>query len=184
MVLLAGGLAALGVRQHRSSERLGAVVSTAADGRHLYSGRPWDGHPAQGMTTDELAEFSQFPLYWLGTAYQGLNLTVALSAPGNAMLIYGTCGPPSCTPPLSISMMPACKLQPGQVATASTTETLSSGAVLVRFGDPGRIMLWSGGSTLNIQAAPMFSIASILAGLEPISGSEAGLSAPDFASCS
>ena len=185
VALLAGGVAALGVRQHRSSKSLGALVGSTAAGTRIYSGPKWTETPSQGMDTSEIAAFSEFPLYWLGTEYHGLNLRVALSSPGSVMLIYGACGPAPCTAPLSLSLMPACKVQPAQVATAWATETLASGAVLVRFRDPGHLMLWSGGASVSIQTSGLpEGTASVVAELVRTSETHAGLSAPDFAACS
>jgi hypothetical protein len=61
-------------------------------------------------------EFDEFPLYWLGAEFEGMDLThVGFHGPGGFVtLVYGSCTPvgtdePSCSPPLQIQVSPLCK---------------------------------------------------------------------------
>ena len=76
-----------------------------------------DRGPAdRGTDVDSAAKFHGFPLYWLGDAFEGLEVTEIIdteATPNRVSIIYGSCEPsgtfePTCALPLQVQIVPLC----------------------------------------------------------------------------
>ena len=193
-VVLAGVSVALPAFRYVSNrDENGAIVFDAGRVRYR-EGKAWDEKADGSMSRAELESFTGYPLYWLGTAAGGYRLTSVTHRPGaldvvnapgadGVSLIYGTCGPAPCNPPIQINLQPACSATPAFVIGATDPVTLPSGAMLRR-GGHGHVVFWSGNSfvTLYSLAQPEF-IDSLVDRLRSAQPPGMGLTAPDFSRC-
>lgn len=112
----------------RTSTALAALACTAAVGTAVVGitqsadTEPAVDSPHGALAIEQVPGFSDFPLYWLGTSFEGLPLTRIVAAgprsgrggagqPGatnRVSFTYGTCRGASCTPPLRVQVRPAC----------------------------------------------------------------------------
>ncbi len=152
------------------------------------------------MTLEELRQFDDFPVFWLGEEYQGLPLTdithyresgspgVGVPPQEDIAVTYGTCTPPEppleggCLPPIVVFTERPCaepvslladeaKEGPARIMRGATVQMVFSGNVLVYFGQ----------TTVNIASTKReFGLAAVNA----LRGAnDAGLTmAPDTAS--
>lgn len=134
----------------------------------------WDelaDNPERTRVTDPsefrqlLAEFHDFPLYWVGLEFQGLPLAKItrevrpyLTPPTDLVILaYGTCTPlpeVGCSLPLQIRVEPYCYAQPGMYAPVA-----KDGAVFqVRGADAqyigGGLQLWMGDVAVKVYGHP------------------------------
>lgn len=134
---------------------------------------PWDARAvspsetpvpaALHMTLDELKEFRDFPVFWLGEEYQGLPVTgithyresgapeIGIPPQEDVAVTYGTCTPPEppleggCVPPITVFSERPCSMPPSLLVEeakngperrmrGATVQVVVSGNVLVYFG--------------------------------------------------
>jgi len=128
------------------------------------------------MFQESVAEFQDFPLYWVGLEFQGLPLTGIIRSYGphltppedHVILKYGTCTPPrdgGCSPPLQVRVEPYCYAQPGGFAPEATEDAVFQvrGASAQYIG--GGLQLWMGSVAVKLYAHPeerMLNVAEAL----------------------
>jgi hypothetical protein len=126
-------------------------------------------HPV--TTVDDMREFEEFPVYWLGESFQGLPLAAVqrIDYPGafpgkpyndprnEVAFIYGDCtippGETGCPMPLSIDIVPYCDVPPEVIADAVKTGPQEEirGATVQRTGKSS-MRLWTGDVSIGIHA--------------------------------
>lgn len=130
------------------------------------NGPEWNGQSrgANGLSQQQMMEFSDFPVLFTGTTDNGWNLqsmthekrnwpsNIPQYLPGGGVnrlrFTYGTCRPDSdgsCSLPAHVVVQPACSVHPSQIAGGSANpalETLESGAMVWWAGHT--IALWTG----------------------------------------
>jgi hypothetical protein len=156
---------------------------------------------------EDVRQFDEFPVYWLGESFQGLPLerVARMDYPGHApgtiynvpwhevRFIYGSCtippGESSCVVPLSIAIRPYCEVPPEIVADAVKTGPPEEirGAVVQRTGE-SQMRVWTSDVSIGIHATdPAIADAAAqnlvrLNGDKPSSPEEA-LGPPDEIEC-
>ncbi len=68
------------------------------------------------MSVEEARAFSEFPLYWLGQTYEGLELTTLRGVKNVVTFMYGKCvikGDGGCAQPFQVIIRPLCLSRPG-----------------------------------------------------------------------
>lgn len=114
-----------------------AVVLAVAGITQSADTEPVPASPHGTLAIEQVPGFSDFPLYWLGTSFEGLPLTRIVSAapvpprggpgdvpagPGPTRAVsftYGACRGASCTPPLRVLVRPACAVEAARPAEAA-----------------------------------------------------------------
>jgi hypothetical protein len=160
-----------------------------------------------GVTTvDDIRQFEEFPVYWLGESFQGLPLTAVhrMDYPGafpgkpyndpwhEVRFIYGTCtaapGQSSCPVPLSVSIRPYCEVPPEIVADAAKTGPPEEirGAMVQRTGKSMRV--WTGNVSIGIAATDDALLDEAVRNLVRLNGDkpsspEEALGPPDQVEC-
>jgi hypothetical protein len=146
-----------------------ATMTAEERAERFKPGRPWDGVGQGGFSEHALEEFADYPVFWLGAAFEGYNLQsashVKYSAPTGARsqdrltFIYGDCVPAGgaarCAVPAQLHVQRACSVLPAWVAEgakAGGLQTLAGGAQLQRFAD-GHVVIWTGEVMLDITVA-------------------------------
>lgn len=106
-----------------------------------------------------------YPVYWLGGAFHGLQITEASHDPSGAFTVqYGNClegGQSTCVPPLKVITSPDNGFVPGEGAHTSRTSTLIRGVRghLAAAGDA--ISISTGGVILDVYAhTPALALAA------------------------
>jgi len=123
-----------------------------------------------GVTTvDDIREFKEFPVYWLGESFQGLPLerVARMDYPGGfpgkpynhpwheVGFIYGNCtiapGRSSCPVPLTIAVRPYCEVPPEVVLGPARTEPPEEirGALVHRMGR-SQMQVWTTNVSISI----------------------------------
>lgn len=114
------------------------------------------------------ADFSDFPLYWLGDEFQGHSLRhiirdvlspqSGLWTQNSVRFLYGSCAPEEiadggCPPPLQMIVEPYCLKPPSRMLSsqASGIGKLRGGAETMTIG--GGLRVWTGEATIKIYAA-------------------------------
>jgi hypothetical protein len=162
-----------------------------------------------GVTTvDDIREFKEFPVYWLGESFQGLPLTAIsrMDYPGRwpgeplynlpwheVSFTYGDCtiapGESSCPMPLSIHTRPYCEVPPevvwGVARTAPPEEI--RGALVQRIGRSS-MQLWTSNVSITIAATDESLVDEAVRNLIRLNGGkpsspEGALGPPDQIEC-
>ncbi len=144
---------------------------TAQDDRHL--------------TVQQLRDFPDFPVFWLGERFQGMSPTNIQyrSDPGDGIkppveqvvVTYGDCDaePGSgCPAPLAVFTSRPCLNMPSQLAEGVRQgPPVRIRRTLAQWGQPGHLFLYTGGSTIQIASSIGDDIAleaaDALAGVNP-----------------
>ena len=118
------------------------------------------------MFQESVAEFQDFPLYWVGLEFQGLPLTGIIRSYGthltppedHVILKYGTCTPSpgaGCGVPLQIRVEPYCNAQRGGgYAPEATEDTVFQVRGASAQYISGGLRLWMGDVTVRVSAGP------------------------------
>jgi hypothetical protein len=181
-----------------------ATMTAQERAERFRPGKPWDGAGQGGLSEHALEEFADYPVFWLGAAFEGYNLQsarhVRYSAPTGARgqdrvtFIYGDCVPAEsamrCAVPAQLHVQPACSVLPEWVAEgakAGGLQTLAGGAQLQRFAD-GHVVIWTGEVMLDITVAADPSLVNrAVAELRGAARNSVGrgglLPPPDFSIC-
>ena len=179
-------IAIAAIRGNRNHDRLGVVVRES-DRMTVWSGKPWDGRGASGISEQEAKSTAAFDVYWLGPTFAGLHLQVIepTSAGAEFTFIYGTCSSTrfACAAPLSVQSGPVCRIgltpHDGQ---GRAPEVIDGGAWLRR-GSGSAYWIWSGDSALTVYSTALPE-AEVFAALSTMSGVAPGrLQPPDFRDC-
>jgi hypothetical protein len=159
------------------------------------------------MTVDDVRQFKEFSVYWLGESFQGLPLVAVqrMDYPGRwpgeiynlpwheVSFIYGDCtiapGEESCPAPLSIGTRPYCEVPPEVVADWAKTwpQEVIRGAVAQRMGN-SHMQLWTGNVSIGIDATEDIDVGEVISSLVRLNGDkpsspEEALGAPDQMDC-
>jgi hypothetical protein len=148
------------------------VLSPQERATHYQAGSPWDGK-ARGRGSwnkQELDDFAEFPLFWLGESFAGyhLQLVERMKYPAGTghpstrganfvAYTYGTCDSSAgrCVAPVTVIVEPGCHVRPDMIAErakAGSLEVVRGGARMLRFAD-GHVRLWTGRVTIYISVA-------------------------------
>lgn len=106
-------------------------------------------------TLEPLVEAEHYPVFWVGTSFQRLPLTVVSTDPSGAYsLQYGTCttgGPETCISPLQIITNPDNSFLPGTTKSTATVSVRGVSAMLLQHG---RVLeIATGPAVVDIRAA-------------------------------
>lgn len=142
------------------------LIRSAIDGL-IGGGSPAESRGStRDLTLPDLASFDEFPLYSVGSDFEGLSLTRVIRhvspptvpVPENiVLLIYGTCTIPEnatgCRPPLTIRMERVCDApRPGFASQAFDQPHLTvRGLDAARIS--GHLRLWTGSTAVTIYTA-------------------------------
>jgi hypothetical protein len=106
-------------------------------------------------TLEPLVEAQHYPVFWLGTSFRGMPLTLVGTDPSGAYNVqYGTCttgGPETCISPLEVITSPDNSFVPGAGAGSATASIRGVSAVLAQGGSV--IEIATGASVVDIRAA-------------------------------
>ena len=135
------------------------------------------------MSVEEAREFSEFPLYWLGETYEGLELTTLLGGKKNFTFLYGKCVVRSeggCPAPFSVIVRPLCNSRPGTADPSVHAGELFSlrGALAQEYTD-GHLKLGIGSVSVTLYGPTRDMMKAMAENLRPVAGpgqapSEAG----------
>ena len=137
------------------------------------------------MSVEEAREFSEFPLYWLGETYEGLELTTLLGSKNSVSFLYGKCvvrpaGEGGCPQPFQVYVQPLCDSRPGTahpMVHAGELFTLR-GALAQEYTD-GHLQLGIGAVSVTLFGPTRDMMNAMAQDLRPVAGpgeapSEAG----------
>ena len=137
------------------------------------------------MSVEEARAFSEFPLYWLGEVYEGLELTTLLGGKNNFTFLYGKCvvrpaGEGGCPQPFQVYVQPLCDSRPGTahpMVHAGELFTLR-GALAQEYTD-GHLQLGIGSVSVTLFGPTREMMKAMAQALRPVAGrgqapSEAG----------
>lgn len=106
-------------------------------------------------TLEPLVEAEHYPVFWLGTSFHDLPLTLVTTDPSGAYsLQYGTCttgGPETCVSPLQLITNPDNSFLPGATKATITTSIRGVSARLLQHGRV--IEIATGPAVVDIRAA-------------------------------
>jgi hypothetical protein len=140
----------------------GVLAATACGGART-STKTGEAPRQSGMQNDELRRFDAFPLFWLGSEFEGLKLNLVRDEPRPAhadanmhsvSIVYGDCVPaggsePSCPAPLQITLFGPC----GPGIPPLSGQSLRDAQM--RIPDSGHLMLfYPTGRLILISSAP------------------------------
>ena len=145
------------------------------------------------MSVEDALAFSEFPLYWLGEMYEGLELTtlkrvkygpeIALIPQNNFTFLYGKCvvrGDGGCPAPFSVLVRPLCLSRPGTKAPMVHAGELFTlrGALAQEYTD-GHLELGIGSVSVTLFGPSRELMKAMAQHLRPVAGpgqapSEAG----------
>jgi hypothetical protein len=110
--------------------------------------------PVATSLLEKLIMVRPFPVYWLGTRFDGLPVAGVTEDPGGAYMIqYGDCsvgGQYTCVSPVEIITNPDNSFRPGAGARSSVVVVRGASGVLTRGGDA--ITIPTGGVVVDIYA--------------------------------
>ena len=135
------------------------------------------------MSVEEARAFSEFPLYWLGETYEGLELTTLLGGKNNFTFLYGKCvtkGDGGCPAPFQVIVRPLCLSRPGTKHPMVHAGELFSlrGALAQEYTD-GHLELGIGSASVTLFGPSRELMKAMAQDLRPVAGpgeapSEAG----------
>ena len=135
------------------------------------------------MSVEEARAFSEFPLYWLGETYEGLELTTLLGGKNNFTFLYGKCvtrGDGGCPQPFQVIVRPLCLSRPGTKAPMVHAGELFTlrGALAQEYTD-GHLELGIGSVSVTLFGPDRELMKAMAQNLRPVAGpgqapSEAG----------
>ena len=135
------------------------------------------------MTVEEARAFSEFPLYWLGETYEGLELTTLLEVKNVVTFLYGKCitrGDGGCPQPFQVIVRPLCLSRPGTKNSMVHAGELFSlrGALAQEYTD-GHLKLGIGSVSVTLYGPDRELMNAMAQDLRPVAGpgeapSEAG----------
>ena len=137
------------------------------------------------MSVEEARAFSEFPLYWLGETYEGLELTTLLVFKDSVSFLYGKCvvrpaGEGGCPQPFQVYVQPLCDSRPGTAHPSVHAGELFSlrGALAQEYTD-GHLQLGIGSVSVTLFGPDRELMKAMAQNLRPVAGpgeapSEAG----------
>ena len=135
------------------------------------------------MSVEEARAFSEFPLYWLGETYEGLELTTLLEVKNVVTFLYGKCvirGDGGCPAPFQVVIRPLCLSRPGTAHPSVHAGELFSlrGALAQEYTD-GHLQLGIGSASVTLFGPNRELTNAMAQNLRPVAGrgqapSEAG----------
>ena len=135
------------------------------------------------MSVEEARAFSEFPLYWLGEMYEGLELTTLLGVKNVVTFMYGKCvikGDGGCAQPFQVIIRPLCLSRPGTKNPMVHAGELFSlrGALAQEYTD-GHLELGIGSVSVTLFGPTREMMKAMAQALRPVAGpgeapSEAG----------
>lgn len=126
--------------------------------------------PASNATLEQLVAVEGFPIYWLGSSFEGMPLTSIAEDPGGAYTLqYGDCiggGPSTCRTPLEVISSPNNAFLPSAGVNTSSTTIRGAHGILAQHG--AVVELRTGPIVLDIRAVKRPLASAAAAAVVPI----------------
>ena len=189
--MVAAQLGVLGSSEDDSGGLTNSPAETADPGEHGLTNSPAESSDPNAvagksnMSVEEARAFSEFPLYWLGETYEGLELTTLLGGKNHFSFLYGKCvirpaGDGGCPQPFQVIIRPLCLSRPGTKAPMVHAGELFTlrGALAQEYTD-GHLELGIGSVSVTLFGPDREMMKAMAQNLRPVAGpgqapSEAG----------